>query len=65
MRPQDSAIAVLRFKDVMERAERASSLVSLGSLGARFDSWTGLCTVSVLEKNANVVLPPISAGCFA
>ncbi len=31
VRPQDSAIAVLRFKDVMERAERASSLVSLGS----------------------------------
>ena len=60
VRPQDSAIAVLRFKDVMER-ERASSLVSLGSL-IRFDSWTGLCTVSVLEKNANVVLPPISAG---
>ena len=49
MRPQDSAIAVLRFKDVMERAERASSLVSLGRF-IRFDSWTGLCTVSVLEK---------------
>ena len=31
VRPQDSAISVLRFKDVMERAERASCLVSLGS----------------------------------
>ena len=30
VRPQDSAIAVLRFKDVMER-RKTSSLVSLGS----------------------------------
>ena len=49
VRPQDSAIAVLRFKDVMERAERASSLVSLGSLSYG-STRGGLCTVSVLEK---------------
>jgi E3 ubiquitin-protein ligase HERC3 len=42
VKPQDSAISMLRFKDVMERAERTSSLVSLGSfhtvkLGDIFD----------------------------